>query len=152
MDIFDEMKKEHKEFKKLADDITETTERAIKTREKKFLKLSTELMAHHQAEEKVLVPVLKEHKETKKMGIEIEEEHHVANQIIYELRDIAVDKENWLVKFEVLKEVMDHHMKEEENEITKKGREVIEKERLEKMADKFEKEMEKQKNEMLVMA
>lgn len=152
MDIFDEMKKEHKEFKKLADDITETTERAIKTREKKFLKLSTELMAHHQAEEKVLVPVLKDHKETKKMGIEIEEEHHVAKQIIYELRDIEVDKENWLVKFEVLKEITVHHMKEEENEITKKGREVIEKARLEKMADKFEKEVEKQKQEMMTKA
>ena len=152
MDIFDEMKKEHKGFRKLISEIEETTERAVKTREKKFMELSTDLMAHHKAEEKVLVPVLKEHKETKIMGIEIEEEHHVADQIVYELKDIPVDNDNWMVKFEVLKEIMDHHMQEEENEITKKGREVIEKDRLEKMVSKFEKEMEKRKDEMMAKA
>jgi hypothetical protein len=152
MDIFDEMKKEHNEFRKLAEEITETTDRAVKTREKKFMKLSTNLMAHHQAEEEVLVPILKEHKETYKMGIEIEEEHHAAHQTIHELKDIEVDTDNWIVKFGVLKMIMDHHMEEEENEITKKGREAIEKSRLEKMADKFEKVMEKRKDEMMAKA
>lgn len=149
MDIFDEMKSEHNEFRKLIQEIAKTTDRAVKTREEKFRKLSTDLLAHHQAEEKVLVPVLKEHKETKIMGIEIEEEHHVADQLVYELRDLPVNRENWLVKFEVLHMIMDHHMKDEEQEITEKGREVIEKSRLEKMESKFEKEMEKRKEQMM---
>ena len=67
MDIFKEIKKEHDEFRKITDEINETTDRAIKTRETKFKKFFINITAHHESEEVVLVPKLKEKKETREM-------------------------------------------------------------------------------------
>lgn len=143
MDIFQEIKSEHGDFRKWSEKISETTDRGIKTREEFFKKLYIKLTAHHEAEEAVLNPLLRESKETKGFAIEIEEEHNVIDFLMKELRDLPVDKENWLTKFSVMKGQMDHHLEDEEGEIASKARKVFEKEELENLVEKFEKDMAK---------
>lgn len=143
MDIFKEIKKEHDEFKKMAKKINATTKRAIKTRTDSFAKLKLELTAHHQAEEEVLVPALKENKATRKMGLEIIEEHRILDKLMAELQSLAVDDETWIVKFKVFSEIMEKHTDEEENEISKKAHGEFKQKKLDKLGDQFEEEDKK---------
>src|SRR4026208_2501863 len=48
------------------------------------------------------------------MVLEGYEEPHVADVITRELRDVMPDDERWAAKFKVLKESLEHHIKEEE--------------------------------------
>ena len=148
MDIFKEIKKEHDEFRKITDEINETTDRAIKTRETKFKKFFINITAHHESEEVVLVPKLKEKKETREMGLEILEEHHVLERLLDELKNLPVDDETWIIKFGVMKEIMEHHLEEEEEEISKKAHKQFDQETLDKMGEEFEKEEKKQKEKL----
>ena len=148
MDIFKEIKKEHDEFRKITDEINETTYRAIKTRETKFKKFFINITAHHESEEVVLVPKLKENKETREMGLEILEEHHVLERLLDELKNLPVDDETWIIKFGVMKEIMEHHLEEEEEEISKEAHKQFDQETLDKMGEEFEKEEKKQKEKL----
>ena len=148
MYIFKEIKKEHDEFRKITDEINETTDRAIKTRETKFKKFFINITAHHESEEVVLVPKLKEKKETREMGLEILEEHHVLERLLDELKNLPVDDETWIIKFGVMKEIMEHHLEEEEEEISKEAHKQFDQETLDKMGEEFEKEEKKQKEKL----
>ena len=148
MDIFKEIKKEHDEFRKITDEINETTDRAIKTRETKFKKFFINITAHHESEEVVLVPKLKEKKETREMGLEILEEHHVLERLLDELKNLPVDDETWIIKFGVMKEIMEHNLEEEEEEISKEAHKQFDQETLDKMGEEFEKEEKKQKEKL----
>ncbi len=148
MDIFKEMKKEHDEFRKMSEKIGGTTTRATKIRTEDFGKFKLELTAHHEAEEIVLVPVLKEKKATKEMGIEIMEEHNILSRLLDELEALDVTDEKWIVKFKVLKEIMEKHLDEEENEISKEAHKEFDQKRLDELGDKFTQEDKKQE-EML---
>ena len=148
MDIFKEIKKEHDEFRKITDEINETTDRAIKTRETKFKKFFINITAHHESEEVVLVPKLKEKKETREMGLEILEEHHVLERLLDELKNLQVDDETWIIKFGVMKEIMEHNLEEEEEEISKEAHKQFDQETLDKMGEEFEKEEKKQKEKL----
>ena len=148
MDIFKEIKKEHDEFRKITDEINETADRAIKTRETKFKKFFINITAHHESEEVVLVPKLKENKETREMGLEILEEHHVLERLLDELKNLPVDDETWIIKFGVMKEIMEHHLEEEEEEISKEAHKQFDQETLDKMGEEFEKEEKKQKEKL----
>lgn len=145
MDIFQHIKSEHDDFRKIANEIKDTTNRAEKTRTEQFAKLKREIVTHHKAEEVVLVPVLKDHSETKDMGLEIVEEHELLEYLMDKLDKLDVTDEKWGVRFGVLTEVLNHHLDEEEDEITVKGKEVIDKDKLKDLSDKFGEERTKQK-------
>lgn len=149
MDIFKEIKSEHEDFRKLLEKINETTDRAVKTRTDLFRKLYINLTAHHEAEEEVLVPKLKEKKETRKMGLEIVEEHHVVDDLLEQLKLLPVDDETWIVKFGVMKEIVEHHLDEEENEISEEAHKHFSQETLDALGEEFEKEEERQKEKLL---
>lgn len=148
MDVFQEIKKEHEDFRKWSDKISETTDRAVKTRKEYFKRLYVNLTAHHKAEEDVINPVLRERKETKGFAIEIDEEHHVIDFLMQELRDLPVDKENWLTKFNIMKGQLDHHLEDEEEEVAPKARDLFEKERLENLSDQFNKNRKNRKKNL----
>lgn len=147
MDIFDHIKSEHDKFRKMAKKIKDTTDRAEVTRTEKFAKIKKEIVTHHKAEEVVLVPVLKDHKETRNMGLEIVEEHDLLEVLIPQLDNLPVTDEKWGVKFGVFTEILEHHLDEEENEIAEKARKVIDKGVLEKLNEDFGNERTRQKEE-----
>lgn len=149
MDIFKEIKKEHEKFRKITDEINETTDRAVKTRESKFKEFFINITAHHESEEAVLVPKLKENKETREMGLEILEEHHVLERLLDELKTLSVDDETWIIKFGVMKEIMEHHLEEEETEISKEAHKQFDQKTLDALGEEFEKEEKKQKAKLL---
>lgn len=109
-------------------------------KEKLFSQLRHELMPHMKGEEKYFYPALKEKKDYKEDVLEAVEEHHAARLILNELEDMSPDEDHWDAKLSVLKEMIEHHIEEEEEKIFKEAREALSEERMKKIAESFESE------------
>jgi hemerythrin-like domain-containing protein len=128
---------EHRYLEKLLRQGEETTERASKGRGALLETLTAVLNEHELIEEKVLYPALKSHPEARDIVLEGYEEHHVADVIVRELHQVATDDEQWGAKFKVLKESIEHHIKEEEGEMFRTARGVLSREELKTLGAKM---------------
>jgi hypothetical protein len=125
MDIYEILKEDHDTVAEILKKLYETTEKAEKTRERLFLELKTELNLHAYMEELHFYPLLKDKKESKKVTLEAYEEHRLMKSLLEELDNTPKDSEEWIAKFRVLKENVEHHVKEEEGELFAEAREVL---------------------------
>lgn len=116
---------DHKQVKKMLDELDATTERAEKTRTEGLAELKQELTIHETIEEEIFYPALKEHAEAKEIVLEAFEEHDVADAIMSEIETTPTGDETWGAKFSVLKENLEHHIEEEEGEMFDKARKVF---------------------------
>jgi hemerythrin-like domain-containing protein len=85
---------------------------------------------HELIEEKILYPALKPHAEARDVVLEGYQEHHVADLLVKELHQLATDDEKWGAKFKVLKESIEHHIEEEEEEMFRTARAVLSRDEL----------------------
>jgi hemerythrin superfamily protein len=138
MDAFTLLKTDHKTVAGLMDKIEQTTERAVKTRDELFTQLKSELDIHAEIEEKILYPVLEKADETHDISLEAYEEHRIVKQLLGELESEPKDAEEWTAKFTVLKENVEHHVEEEEDEMFKKARKVLSEEEIEELGARLE--------------
>jgi hemerythrin-like domain-containing protein len=122
---------DHRRFEDLLKQGEDTTERAVKSRAELLETLMTELNLHEMVEEKVLYPALQAHPESHDIVLEGYQEHHVADVLTRELRQLATDDEQWAPKFKVLKESLEHHIQEEEGEMFRTARGIFSREDLE---------------------
>jgi hemerythrin superfamily protein len=138
MDALKLLKQDHDKVKKLMKEIDDTTERGVKTREELFAKFLREIRAHEQAEEDVLYPTLLAHPKAKDIVMEGFEEHHAVDVLAAELEEVAYDDETWGPKFTVIKENVEHHIEEEEDDMFKKARRLLDEDELEKLGQQME--------------
>jgi hemerythrin superfamily protein len=83
-----------------------------------FALLKSKLMAHAKGEEAAVYPRFAElSDEIKDLIGEANEEHALVHAKLTELGRIAVDMDEWKAKFTVLKELVEHHVEDEEGEI-----------------------------------
>jgi len=131
------LEREHRRFEDLLKQGEETTDRAKKTRRELLATLGAELNAHELMEERVLYPALQSHPEARDIVLEGFAEHHVADLLMGELREVATDDEQWGAKFKVLKENIEHHIQEEEGEMFRTARVVFSREEMQELAAKM---------------
>ena len=124
MNIYAVLKNDHRSVKTLLDRIEKTTAENA-DRLKLFQQLDRELSAHAEAEEAVFYTPLGDHPEIKDCVLESFEEHAVVKTLLMELRALPVEDETWLPKFTVLKENVEHHVKEEEGPLFDKARKIL---------------------------
>jgi hemerythrin-like domain-containing protein len=136
-DALDLLERDHRRFEALLAQGEETTERARKTRRKLLATLAAELNEHELKEEKVLYPALQSRPETRNIVLEGFEEHHVADLVVKELRDVATNDEAWGAKFKVLKESIEHHIQEEEREMFRAARSLLSRDELRDLASRM---------------
>jgi len=145
MDAITLLKTDHEKVSGIFEKLEETTERAEKTREELFTKLKQELDLHAHVEEKIFYPALKESEETRDITMEGIQEHHVVKVLLRELDAMGVTSETWTAKLKVLKENVEHHVEEEEEDMFKKARTVLSKEQLEELGTLIQQEKQEQK-------
>lgn len=138
--FFDMLQKDHQKVKDILDQLSNTTSRAVKTREDLFKKLKEELLPHMKGEEKHFYSALKSEGDTKKKALEALEEHHVADMVLKELDKQSQDTDEWGAKINVFKEIVEHHIEEEENEVFKEAGKALDDETLDKIMNAFETE------------
>ena len=140
MDAITLLKEDHEKVSGIFEKLEPTTERGVKTREELFAQLKLELDVHAHIEETIFYPVLKREAETREITLEGYEEHHVIKTLLGELVETAPDTEQWGAKLKVLKENVEHHVEEEEDEMFKTAREVFSKAQFEELGAQMEAE------------
>jgi len=115
------LKSDHDRAKTLFEQF-ETAER--KAEKKKIARQAIEELRIHSAiEEELFYPAIREHLKNGVMN-EADEEHHVAKVLIAELDAMNADNDHFDAKFTVLAESVRHHIKEEENDMLPKARDL----------------------------
>lgn len=142
MDALKLLKRDHAEVKRMLSDLEDTTERAEKTRTEGLATLKHELEIHEAIEEEIFYPALKEHSKTKDLALEGYEEHHVVDTIMGELEVVETSDETWMAKFSVMKENLEHHISEEEDEMFPKVEQVFDGEELEELGNRMQERKE----------
>ena len=132
------LEKDHRRFEKLLKEGEATTTRATTRRRDILRALAAEIVSHERKEEKILYPALKRHKEAKDIVLEGYQEHHVADVLVKELKQLSPADERWGAKFKVLKESLEHHIEEEEGDMFKTARSVLGRDRLEALGRKMQ--------------
>ncbi len=137
------LKADHKVVADLLEKITNTTERAEVTREELFDELKLNLDTHAHIEETIFYPTIKEEKETHEITLEAYEEHAVVKDLLAQLESEDHQTEEWTAKFTVLKENIEHHVKEEENDMFPKVEKILGEEKLLELGNKMSLEKDK---------
>ena len=131
------LEEDHRKMRKLLSELESTTERGVKTREELFATVKDELTVHELIEEEIFYPALKEHPKTRDITLEAYEEHHVVDMVMAEIEGVPYDDETWGAKFKVMKENIEHHIGEEENEMFKQARQVFDEDELEALGEQM---------------
>jgi hypothetical protein len=121
---------DHRRFERLLADGAKTTPRAAKSRRELLATLAAELNVHEALEEKLLYPALRPHAAAQDIVLEGYQEHHVADLVLAELQRLATRDEQWAPKFKVLKESLEHHIQEEERQMFRVARGVLDRDAL----------------------
>lgn len=83
------------------------------------------MKVHTQIEEEIFYPAFQQSaqgEEEEQLYYEALEEHHVVDMVLPELKGTDEASEEFAAKAKVLKDLIEHHAKEEENEMFPKAR------------------------------
>jgi hemerythrin superfamily protein len=135
------LKEDHKKVKALLEELAETPNQASRKREELLGQIVPELVVHTTIEEEIFYPaflaVLKD-EEDQKIYYEAQEEHKAAKTVLADLQKADPATPSFHGKAKVLKELVLHHAKEEEDEMFEKANMMFEKAELEELGRKME--------------
>ena len=132
------LKADHAVVKRLLRELNATTERATKERERLVSEIERELKTHAQVEEEVFYPAFKaatEKTDAVDMFYEAAEEHHLVDMVLPALKSANPKSHEFEAKAKVLKDLIEHHVREEEQEMFAKARQVFSDEQLRELGD-----------------
>jgi hemerythrin superfamily protein len=126
MDAITLLKNDHEAVSKLFKEFDNLGDQATKSKQDLVEKISQELTTHAYIEEAIFYPFAREQvpdvEDDVKEGLE---EHHVLKVTIAELAAMSADDELYDAKVTVLKEVVEHHVEEEESDWFPTVREAV---------------------------
>lgn len=132
------LKSDHATVKRLLRELSETGDRAVKQREMLVSKIERELKTHAQLEEEVFYPAFKavsKGSDAEDLFYEAAEEHHVADMVLPALKAANPKSPEFKAKAKVLKDLLEHHIKEEETQMFAVARQLFEEEQLRELGD-----------------
>lgn len=124
-DACDLLDADHKAVKKMFKEFEELTESRGNTRDKKRRlaeRICLELTVHAQIEEEIFYPAIRKAIKDDLMMNEAEVEHMSAKDLIAQIESMDASDPMFDAKVTVLGEYIDHHVKEERNEMFPKAR------------------------------
>ena len=114
-ELMKELHKDHQEVKSIFKQLIKNEESS--KRKELCEELQEELIPHMKAEEKAVYTQLMDKKMSKEHALEGLEEHHAAEMVLKELLALDPGDERFKAKATVLKEMIEHHIEEEEDKI-----------------------------------
>lgn len=140
MDALKLLKEDHKKVKTLFGEVEALRDRATGQRKKLFQQIDQELTIHAKIEETIFYPEFRSRAnkgEEREEVLEAYEEHGIVKTIIGELEDLDPKDETYKAKLSVLKDLVDHHVKEEEGPMFKMARELFDAEELDEIGERI---------------
>jgi hemerythrin superfamily protein len=132
------LKSDHATVKRLLRELSETGERATKQRETLVAQIERELKMHSQIEEEVFYPAFKaatRGTDQEDMFYEAAEEHHLVDMVLPALKAANPKSHEFGAKAKVLKELVEHHIKEEEGQMFAAARQLFGEDQLRELGD-----------------
>ena len=142
MDAISLLKDDHKKVKALLTELTDTTNRAQKGRAELLAKIATEIEVHTAIEEEIFYPAFKQagkKGDDNEMFFEAKEEHRAAGDLVLpDLLQTDVTSDQFGGRAKVLKELIEHHADEEEQDMFPRARELLGKEMLVELGERMQ--------------
>ncbi len=136
MTILDDIKADHDEAKSLLKTILATEETA--ERAALFKEFRKKMTAHNRSEEKIFYRRLEATEAGRPRALEAEVEHEAADRLIDDLsRMRGKDSDKWTARCIVLRELLEHHIEEEESQVFAAARKLFDRPALDKMGEAF---------------
>jgi hemerythrin superfamily protein len=132
------LKADHVKVRRLLRELNETGSRAVKERERLVREIERELKTHAQIEEELFYPTFKkvaEDSQAEHLFYEATEEHHVVDMVLPALKAANPKSPEFEAKAKVLKELVEHHAREEETQMFAKARQLMNEEQLEALGE-----------------
>lgn len=151
MNAIDLLKADHERVKSILTQLSESTERAVKKRTELLAKLEMEITIHTRLEEEVLYPAYKKAggKEQEIMYYEAKEEHRTVDSLVLpDLKATDPSTPEFSGRVKVVKELLEHHIEEEEQEMFPEARKLLGKAELEELGAQMESLKAQYKKEM----
>jgi hemerythrin-like domain-containing protein len=141
MNAIELLKADHKKVKDILSQLSESTDRASKKRAELVAKLEMEITIHTKLEEEILYPAYKEAggKEQEKMYYEAKEEHRTVDSLVLpDLKATETTTPEFAGRAKVVKELLEHHIEEEETEMFPEARKLLGNAKLEELGEQME--------------
>lgn len=137
MNIYERLQRDHRHQEKLAAQIMDTSGKS-EARRTLFGQLVAEAESHANAEEQTFYATLFEIPDGQEEARHSVTEHEVMSKLIEELQELDMGSGGWIHKFEKFKDKLEHHIKEEEEDIFPLAKTLIDDSTAESMIEKFE--------------
>ncbi|MFY1664343.1 hemerythrin domain-containing protein [Pseudomonas sp. Pseu.R1] len=141
MNAIDLLKADHERVKAILTQLSESTERGVKKRVDLLAKLEMEITIHTKLEEEILYPAFKEagSKEQDIMYYEAKEEHRTVDSLVLpDLKNTDPSTPEFSGRMKVVKELLEHHIEEEESEMFPQAKKLLGKAKLDELGAQME--------------
>lgn len=130
------LKRDHAALRDLFDDFEGADP---KGRREAFERIRGAFELHAQLEEELLYPELQKHDDTRAIALEALQEHRLVKQLLADIGRARVFDDEVVAKVKVLRENVEHHVDEEEDEMFEMARDVLGEAALSDLGRHFEK-------------
>ncbi|MEQ8349370.1 MAG: hemerythrin domain-containing protein [Sneathiellaceae bacterium] len=148
MNAIELLKADHRTVRKLLDELADTSVRATKARPELLAQIERELSAHTRIEEEIFYPAFRKAGggEEATMYHEAREEHRAVEKLVLpDLKETDPASHEFSGRAKVLKELVEHHADEEEEEMFADAEKLLSADRLAALGA----QMEARKRELL---
>ena len=139
MDPIALLKKDHREVEQLFKEYEKAGDSAHAKKQGLFEEIRSALEGHMDIEETIFYPAVKKIRdaEIKDEVREADEEHHVVKVLLGELSKMKPQDEQFDAKMTVLQENIEHHVKEEEDDLLPDAKKNLSSEKLESLGSQM---------------
>lgn len=147
--LIDDHKKVEKLFKEI-ESLKKANEEKKESKEieKLFNSIFMELKIHRKAEEKEFYNFLANTKEMQSLILECKEEHSIFDKLLEELKEGSQYNAKWFAKLHELKEIVEHHVSEEEGKLFQKAKKILNKDDEKEIGENFLKSKDELKQQI----
>ncbi|HJQ71305.1 MAG TPA: hemerythrin domain-containing protein [Blastocatellia bacterium] len=138
MNAIELLKQDHQEAAGMMDELETADKGSMNTTREMFKQLKDALTLHTQIEEQVFYPALEQHEETRDMVGEAHSEHDEVKEMLAEMSTMSPGSDEFMDKLTELRDSVEHHVEEEENEMFPKAEQVLGQSRLQEMGRQME--------------
>jgi hemerythrin superfamily protein len=140
MNAIELLKEDHDRVRELLARLVDTSPEAVDQRPDLLQTIEQELKIHTQLEEEIFYPAFKEAdgKENERMYFEAKEEHRAVESLVLpDLKQTDPGNTSFSGRAKVLKELVEHHAQEEEEEMFERARECLSEDDLAQLGERM---------------
>ena len=133
------LKKDHEKVRGLLSQLERAAERNTTKAEQLLAQIDREVKIHSQIEEEIFYPAFRDAsqaRDDRELYFEAKEEHRVVDMVMPKVSEFDSEEE-FAAKAKVLKDLIEHHAKEEEKEMFPKARKLFDRAELRELGDRL---------------